>query len=154
MAVVALVTWVVTAGLGFFMLATWVRAGGVRTATAPATASASAGDAAASTSGHPAGTRFPPPLVFGHFLVAATGLVIWIVYLIADAEALAWVALVLVVLAAAGGDLLFLRWWKEREQTGAQLAEQTIPKAVVYLHGLFAVVTIVLVFLVAIGVGE
>ncbi|HEX5090761.1 MAG TPA: hypothetical protein VFV89_23330 [Nocardioides sp.] len=152
MAVIALVTWVVTAGLGFFMLATWVRAGGVRTATAPATATAGA-DVAGAT-GHPAGTRFPPPLVFGHFLLAATGLVLWIIYLVVDSDALAWVAFVLLVVVAAGGDVLFLRWYKDRNQSGAQLAEQAIPTAVVYLHGLFAVATIVLVFLVAVGVGE
>ena len=152
MAVVALVTWVVTAGLGFFMLATWARAGGVRAGAAPATAAA--GEVPVDPTAHPAGTRFPPALVFGHFLIAATGLVLWIIYLAVDSEALAWVALVVIVVAAAGGDVLFLRWWKDRNQSGAQRAEQTIPQAVVYLHGLFAVVTIVLVFLVAVGVGE
>jgi hypothetical protein len=151
MAVIALVTWVVTAGFGFFMLATWVRAGGVRTAGAPATASDAA---AAATTAHVAGTRFPPPLVFGHFLIAATGLVLWIVYLAVDSDALAWVAFVAIVLAAAGGDILFLRWFRDRNESGAQLAEQRIPTPAVYLHGLFAVATIVLVFLTALGVGE
>ena len=150
MAVVALVTWVITAGFGFYMLTTWVRAGGVRAGAAPAVA----GDASVAAAAHPEVTRFPPALVFGHFLIAATGLVFWIIYVAVDSDALAWVALVLIVVAAAGGDFLFLRWWKDRGASGAQRAEQTIPQAVVYLHGLFAVVTIVLVFLVAVGVGE
>src|SRR4051794_18815102 len=149
MDVVALVTWVVTAGLGFFMLATWARAGGVRAASTTATA----GDQG-STTAHPAGTRFPPPLVFGHFGLAATGLVLWIVYVATDSDALAWVAFVILLVVAAGGDLLFLRWWKERDRSGAELAEQAIPRPVVYLHGLFAVTTIVLVLLTALGVGD
>jgi manganese efflux pump family protein len=149
MSVIALVTWVITAGFGFFMLTTWVRAGGVRAGAASATAP----DTPSLPTGHPAGTRFPPPLVFGHFLIAAAGLVVWIIYVATDSDALAWVAFVLIVVAAAGGDILFLRWWRDRDQSGAQLPEQTIPKAAVYLHGLFAVVTIVLVFLTAFGVG-
>jgi hypothetical protein len=144
------VTWLVTAGLGFFMLATWVRAGGVRTGAASDTGAAGA----VAPTAHPAGTHFPPPLVFGHFLLAAAGLVLWIVYLVVDSEALAWVALVILVVVAAGGDFLVLRWYKDRRQSGAQLAEQSIPPAAVYAHGLFAVATIVLVFLTALGVGE
>jgi len=139
MSVAALVTWVVTAGLGFYMLATWARAGGVRADSASATATA---------------TRFPPPLVFGHFLLAATGLVLWIVYLAVDSTALAWVAFVILLVVAAGGDILFLRWYRNRSDSGAQLAEQSIPQAVVYVHGLFAVATIVLVLLSALEVGE
>ena len=150
MAVVALVTWVITAGLGFFMLVTWARAGGVRVGAAPAATDRATG----APTDQPVGTQFQQPLVFGHFLLAATGLVLWIIYVAVDSDALAWVALVIIVLAAAGGDLLFLRWWKQRDQTGAQLAEQAIPRPVVYLHGLFALVTIVLVFLTAVGVGD
>jgi manganese efflux pump family protein len=149
MSVIALITWVITAGLGFFMLATWVRAGGTRARVA------SSGVAVTGTAtAHPSGTRFPPPLVFGHFLLAATGLVLWIIYLAADSDALAWVAFVVLVVVAAGGDVLFLRWYKERDRSSAELAEQSIPQAVVYLHGLFAVVTIVLVLLTALGVGD
>jgi hypothetical protein len=150
MSVAALVTWMVTAGLGFYMLATWARAGGVRAGSAAATA----GGATAAPTGHPAGTRFPPPLVFGHFLLAATGLVLWIVYVAVDSTALAWVAFVILIVVAAGGDILFLRWYRDRNESGAQLAEQSIPQAVVYVHGLFAVATIVLVLLSALEVGE
>src|SRR4051794_35527051 len=49
MAVAALITWVVTAGLGFYMLRTWISNGGARD----------------SGSSH-----FRPPVVFGHFLLA------------------------------------------------------------------------------------
>jgi|SRR3954471_24119033 hypothetical protein len=148
MSVIALVTWVITAGFGFFMLMAWVRAGGVR-------AAAATGDGGATTpTAHPAGTRFPPPLVFAHFLLAAAGLVLWIIYLVVDSEGLAWVAFVILVVVAGAGDVLFLRWWKERDASAAQLAEHAIPRPAVYLHGLFAVATLVLVFLTALGVGD
>jgi hypothetical protein len=143
---------VVTAGLGFFMLATWVGRGGARTGGA---------------------THFPPPAVFGHFLLAATGLIVWVVYLASDSGALAWVALVLLVVVAGIGDTLVYRWYKDRRAGGAasggrgsasgtagtatatreSLAEQHIPTAVVGAHGVFAVATIVLVLLTALGVG-
>ena len=150
MSIVALVTWVITAGLGLFMLSTWVRAGGVRAGAATMTGVTGS----AVPTAHPSGTRFPPPLVFGHFLLAATGLVLWVVYVATDSDALAWVSFVLLVVVAAGGDVLFLRWYKERNRSAAELAEQAIPQAVVYMHGLFAVATLVLVLLTALGVGD
>ena len=71
MEVAALITWVITALGGFVLLGTWISRGGTR----------QGGDAAAS--------RFPPGLIFGHFLLAATGLVLWIIYLVADSSVLA-----------------------------------------------------------------
>jgi hypothetical protein len=133
--VAALITWIVTALGGFVLLGTWLGRGGMRQREAGA-------------------SRFPPGLIFGHFLLAAAGLVLWIVYLATDSDALAWVAFVVLLVVAAGGDLLFLRWWKERDRSGAQLAEQTIPSGVVYTHGVFAVATLVLVLLTALGVGD
>jgi hypothetical protein len=159
MAWVALITWLVTAGLGFYMLATWARAGGVR-------------------SGPGGASHFPPPVVFGHFLLAAAGLVVWIIYVATDQDALSWVALVILVLVAGLGDVLVLRWLRDRRAGTAAstdplagsgttragttshaadataLAEQRIPTAVVAAHGVFAVATILLVLLVALGVGS
>src|SRR4051812_17905320 len=150
----ALVTWVITAGFGFYMLTTWVRAGGVRQ-TAGAT------------------SNFQPPVVFGHFLLAAAGLVVWIIYLVVDKDVLAWVAFADLVVVAGIGDLLVLRWLRDRRggnapsgdpasvpgaptrtHVGTALAEQEIPFAVVATHGVFAVATVVLVLLVALGVGS
>lgn len=155
MAVAALITWVITAGLGFFMLGTWISNGGAR---------------------NQALTRFPAPLVFGHFGLAAAGLVVWIVYVINDASVLAWIAFVDLLLVAIGGDVLVLRWSKDRraqvdgavaesaERRGAaldaaaeaapnRLAEQQIPVPAVLLHGVFAGTTIVLVLLAALEIG-
>jgi hypothetical protein len=162
MALAALITWVITAGLGFFMLGTWISNGGTRT------------DGSAAS-------HFRPPVVFGHFLLAALGLLVWVVYVINDSQGLAWVAFVDLVVVAGLGDTLVYRWFKDRQagdagQTGSSglrpgaggsrggaggavstrstlLAEQRIPPAVVVTHGVFAVATVVLVLLAALKVG-
>lgn len=136
MGIAALITWLVTAVLGFTMLGLWVARGGLRAVRAGAGAGAP--------------SRFAPGLVFSHFLLAAAGLVVWIVYLVADAEALTWVAFGLLLVVAILGDVLFVRWYKGR---GSGSAESGLPKPVVYAHGLFAVTTVILVLLTALGVG-
>jgi manganese efflux pump family protein len=135
MAIAALITWLVTAGLGFTMLRTWIANGALRPA---------GGDRSAAT-------RLPPPLVFGHFLLAAAGLVVWIIYLIIDKQVLVWIAFGLLVVVAILGDLLFARWWHSRREEA--MPESRLPTPLVYGHGLFAVVTLVLVLLTGIGVG-
>jgi hypothetical protein len=140
----ALIAWIVTAGGGAIMLAIWLSRGGMRQ----------------SESG-----RIRPPLILGHFALAATGLVLWIVYLFADSDALAWIAFVLLLVVAALGFTMFVIWQRQRqaratlEQAASatsgpvQPAEQHFPVVVVGLHGLGAVVTLVLVLLAALGVG-
>ena len=151
MEVAALITWVITALGGFVLLGTWISRGGTRQG---------AGDAAAS--------RFPPGLIFGHFLLAATGLVLWIVYLVTDSSALAWVcfailaatigAQLLMVVVALLGFTMFARWLQARRapvaaggQVSAGPPEQHFPVPVVILHGLLAATTLVLVLLAALG---
>jgi hypothetical protein len=143
----ALIAWVVTAGGGFVLLAIWLSRGGMR-------------------QGAEAGSRIPPPLVLSHFLLAATGLVIWIIYVATDSDALAWIAFVLLAVVAVLGFTMFAIWY-QRRQRGPVAAtgvtgnpgssetppEQRFPVAVVGLHGALAVTTVVLVFLTAVGVG-
>jgi hypothetical protein len=131
MAVAALVTWLVTAVLGAVLLVRWATRGGV-------------------SGGGAAPTRLVPALVFGHLLLAVAGLIVWIAYLVADVESLIWVAFALLVLVAVLGDVMFFRWWGSRRQA---TPESGLPVAVVYGHGLFAVVTVVLVLLAGLGVG-
>ena len=140
MGIAALITWVLTAGGGFYMLATWVSNGGTR---------------------QPRTSHFPPALIFGHFALAAIGLVVWIIYVITDTEALTWVAFVLLLPVALLGFIMLSRWIHAR-RTSAQAAagasavappEQHFPVPVVAGHGLLAVVTLVLVLLTALGVG-
>ena len=137
----ALITWIVTAGGGFVLLSIWLARGGMRQQAA-------------------AGNRIRPPLIMSHFLLAATGLVLWIVYLASDSDALAWIAFVLLLVVAVLGFTMFAIWLSRRqgqaapaEPTPETPAEQHFPVPVVGLHGLLAATTLVLVFLAAIGVG-
>ena len=130
MAVAALITWVLTAGGGFIMLSMWISRGGHRSGS---------------------GTRLAPGLVFTHFALAVIGLVLWIVYLVTDQEVLTWVAFVLLLLVALLGFTMLARWIPARR---SGTAESRFPVPVVAAHGLFAAVTLVLVLLTALGVGE
>jgi hypothetical protein len=137
----ALIAWVVTALGGFFLLAIWLGRGGMRQGREP-------------------GTRIRPPLILSHLLLAATGLVLWIVYVATDSDALAWVAFALLLLVAGLGFAMFAIWFQRRQRGAVREAidpgtpaEQHFPVAVVGLHGLLAATTLVLVFLAAAGVG-
>lgn len=118
-------------------------------------------------------------MVFTHFLLAAGGLVVWIIYVVNDSSTLAWIAFGDLLVVALIGDTLVYRWFKDYRQASAsravgqerrppgagrdtrtptgtttgQLAEQRIPSAAVALHGVFAVTTIVLVLLAALEIG-
>jgi manganese efflux pump family protein len=138
----ALITWVLTAGGGFVLLAIWFARGGMRQGREP-------------------GARIRPALILSHFLLAATGLLIWIVYLASDSDALAWIAFVLLAIVAILGWTMFAIWYQRRQRgrvaeavDPGTPAEQHFPVPVVALHGVLAVTTVVLVFLTAIGVGE
>ncbi|MEQ4300299.1 hypothetical protein ABNF97_02700 [Plantactinospora sp. B6F1] len=131
MAVAALITWLLTAVGGFVMLGKWIAGGGHR----------------------PGGTsRLAPGLVFGHFALAAIGLVLWIVYLVAGGDVLAWTAFVVLLPVALLGFTMLARWIPSvRGSDGGTDASFPIP--VVVGHGLLAATTLVLVLLTAAGVG-
>lgn len=133
----ALATWLLTASGGFVLLATWLANGGL-------------------TRRRATGSRIRPALILPHFGLAATGLVVWIVYAVADADALAWVAFAVLAVVATIGWTMFGIWSRQRglrrpTVIDPQLAppEQRFPVPVVVAHGLLAVTTVVLVFLTA-----
>jgi hypothetical protein len=136
----ALITWVLTAGGGFVLLAIWLSRGGMR---------------------QQGGNRIRPPLIMSHFLLAAAGLVVWIIYVADDKSTLAWIAFAALLVVALLGFTMFAIWLRRRQSRGAVTeavtpntpAEQHFPVAVVGLHGLLAATTLVLVLLTAIGVG-
>ena len=106
------------------------------------------------------GNRIQPPLIMSHFLLAATGLVLWIIYVANDSDTLAWIAFAALLVVAVLGFTMFAIWLQRRPQRGAQAevtpstpAEQHFPVAVVGLHGILAATTLVLVLLTALGVG-
>jgi hypothetical protein len=145
MRVVALISWFVTALAGATLLSIWVARGGLRQQGQGAGAS-----------------RFPPALIFGHGLLAATGLIIWIIYLATDTDGLRWVAFAILLVVATLGFTMATRWRQERAAaeaaTGQPITdlppEQHFPVALIGLHGLLAVTTLVLVLLTALGVGD
>lgn len=138
----ALITWVLTAGGGFVLLSIWLARGGMR----------QQGEG---------GNRIRPPLIMSHFLLAAAGLVLWIVYLVDDKKTLAWIAFAALLVVALLGFTMFAIWLRRRQGHAAAgdgaapgtPAEQHFPIAVVGLHGLLAAATLVLVVLTAAGVG-
>jgi hypothetical protein len=138
----ALISWVITAGGGFVLLSIWLMRGGMRQQ-------------------QEAGNRIRPPLILSHFLLAAAGLVVWIIYLVADKDALAWIAFVILAVVAVLGWTMFAIWLRRRRARvgGADVSapgippEQHFPVPVVAVHGVLAVTTVVLVLLTALGVG-
>jgi len=134
----ALITWLLTAGGGFVLLLVWVSRGGMRQTES--------------------GSRIRPPLILSHFLLAAAGLVLWIIYVFSDNDTLAWLAFAILVVVALLGWTMFAIWLRRRRTAEAvetdRPAEQHFPVSVVALHGVLAVTTVVLVFLAAVGVGS
>jgi hypothetical protein len=129
----ALITWVVTAGGGFVLLAIWLKNGGMRQRESG---------------------RIRPVIILTHFALAATGLVLWIVYLAVDKSVLAWIAFALLVVVALIGFTMFGIWLSQRQRREVAAAEQRFPVPIVGLHGLLAATTLVLVFLAAAGIGS
>jgi 1,4-dihydroxy-2-naphthoate octaprenyltransferase len=127
MAIAALITWLVTAIGGIAMLSIWISRGGHRPDS---------------------GSRLPAGLVFGHVALAVIGLVVWIIYIAIDANALTWAAFVLLLPVALLGFIMLARWIPARH---VDTAESRFPVPIVLGHGLFAVTTLVLVLLHAIS---
>jgi hypothetical protein len=136
----ALIAWVITAGGGFVLLTIWLSRGGMQ---------------------QPEGSRgrIRPPLIMSHFLLAAAGLVLWVIYVVTDTDALAWIAFVALLVVAALGFTMFAIWLHRRRAMDTATvgvdtpAEQHFPVPIVALHGLLAATTLVLVLLTAAGVG-
>ncbi len=140
----ALIAWVLTAGGGLVMLAIWLSRGGMRQREEG---------------------RIRPPLILGHFALAATGLVLWIIYVATDSDALAWLSFAILLVVAGLGFTMFALWWRQRQARAAVVhaatatsgpvepAEQRFPVAIVALHGIAAATTLVLVLLASLDVG-
>jgi hypothetical protein len=179
MTIVALITWIVTALGGLYLLAIWLIEYDPDFQRAAA-------------------TRLPVPVVAGHVLFAVGGLAVWLMYLITDEEIFAWSTMAILAFVVTFGLTMAVRWigvyragpirtpaphmtvasgaaydseawtptdsWAARTATAAgrqarpgELAvppERHFPVSVVVGHGLFAIATIVLVLLTVLGVGE
>lgn len=140
MRLTALATWILAALIGVYLLRTWIANGGLRT----------------NQGERP--SRFAPRLILGHGGLAATGLALWIAYLIWDVDAVAWCAFAILLPVAALGSTMFGLWLRSgrRRRRGRHAysprhaAEDHFPPPAVLGHGLFAITTVVLVLLTAV----
>jgi hypothetical protein len=152
MSVAALLTYLVTATAGLFLLTIWLIEYDHEFQTAAA-------------------TRLPVPVISAHALLAVTGLAVWGVYLLTDRKRLAWATVVILVLVAVLGFTMAVRWVKvyrtnaapagRRAPAGGTSAggtsastvppERHFPVSVVIGHGVFAMATLTLVLLTAFG---
>jgi len=148
----ALVSWLITVGLGAWMMVRWVARGGFGRARR--------GDAV-----------LPPSVTFAHFGLAVAGLLAWIAYLATGLAGLAWAACVL-LLPVAGLGMVLVLWLPEGALGAARgPAAQAVPAAagtapdparpgpasehppvpIAAAHGVFAVATILFALLAAVG---
>jgi hypothetical protein len=148
MSIIALITWITAAGGGLYLVSIWLIEYDKEFQAAAA-------------------TRLPPVVLASHVTLAGGGLLVWVGYLVLDAEKLAWISVLTLVLAATLGIFMALRWvgvYRESRALKLQAAidgrpiglgppERNFPLPVVIGHGLFAVTTIALVLLTALGVG-
>lgn len=159
MSVIGLITAVVAAGFGLYLLSIWLIEYDREFQSAAA-------------------TRLPPPLLAGHVLAAVTGLLLWIAYIAWDSHRLAWYSLAGFVLAAGLGLTMAYRWLSVYRAKRASVRaaamflaapasqdafaaayaadvgppERNFPLTVVLAHGLFAVATLAVVLLTTVGV--
>ena len=138
MSVVALLSWIVTAFFGLYLLAVWLIENDVTDKGATA-------------------SRLPAPVILAHVLLAVTGLVIWVIHLLSGSASWGWVAVGLLAGIAALGLTMFTRWipvhaaFVAAESTRGISAdfdfpaERAFPPTVVVGYGVLAVTTLTLV---------
>jgi len=170
MSLLALTAWIITAGVGLYLLSIWLIEYDKDFHSVAA-------------------TRLPPAVLASHVTLAFGGLLVWAGYLIFDSDQLAWTAAAAMVLGATLGTVMAVRWFgvyrAQREaarapRSAAHLTlvsgespvsrrdsgvavfaptahlgppERNFPLPVVIAHGTFAAITIALVLLTAFGVG-
>jgi hypothetical protein len=98
----ALGAWILAAGSGSYILGAWISHGGIRRLRA-------------------GGAGLSPVVIFGHFALAATGLLVWIIFLATGWAALAWAAVGL-LLPVAGLGMAMLTLGLSGEPARAVLA--------------------------------
>jgi hypothetical protein len=145
MALAALISWLVTVFVGLYLLVVWLIENDV---TNLGTAS-----------------RLPGPVIFGHVLLALTGLGVWVAHLITDSAATGWAALGILGAIGILGLTMFTRWIpvhiarvaaEAKAGRSAEFdfpAERAFPLPVVIGHGLLASTTVILVLLAMLNLG-
>ncbi len=159
MSAIGLITGVIAAGFGLYLLSIWLIEYDSEFQATTA-------------------TRLPPPVLVGHVMAAVLGLGLWIAFLIWNSSRLAWYTLIALVVAASLGTIMAIRWLgvyrakRSAIRTAARFLatpaaggpftsgraadagppERNFPLTVVIAHGAFAVATLTVVLLAALGV--
>lgn len=133
---VTLVVWLITAVGGFTLIGIWLQHGGMQSSTV---------------------RRFPKALPWLHGLAAVISLLLFVIYLFADVDGLKPVVLIGLLVTAVLGIWMFVLWLGKSRQTmaravgadAARAPEDHFPNAVVALHGIAAVATLILYIIAA-----
>ena len=131
----ALVTWILAAIMGLYLLMTSRANGGLRGRATKV-------------------TRFPAALTLSHLVLGAAGLVVWVFFLITTQTMYAWAAFGLLVVVALLGFVMLTRWLVGRGGRHARGADHKVPVIALLVHGGVAITTFVLVFFTALVVGQ
>ena len=144
MSVAALFTWMATILAGLILLVIWIIEYDNEFQSA-------------------ARTRLPVPVISAHALLGASGLELWISYLLLDDERLAWAAAAALGAVAVLGLIMAARWIRvyravpapgpSLTRTATAPAERSFPLPLVVGHGILAVTTLVLVLFTVFGAG-
>jgi manganese efflux pump family protein len=140
--VATVIVWSATALLGLYMLSVWLIENDL-------------------TSGGTIPSRLPVPVIFAHLLLAVSGLMVWVAFLILHRKVLAWTAVGILVAIALLGATMFARWIPVYREPAPPARfpgdvppvhpEGNFPVVVVATHGVLAVSTLVLAVLTALG---
>ncbi|HEX6472880.1 MAG TPA: hypothetical protein VF069_27575 [Streptosporangiaceae bacterium] len=135
MEISALITWVLDAVAGLYLLGRSLEEGGLRGQATKV-------------------TRFPATLTLSHLLLGVGGLGVWIVYVVTMRAAYAWTAFGFLVVVALLGFVMLTRWLVGQGGRHARGAEQEVPIIAVVVHGGAAIMTFVLVLFTAVAVSR
>lgn len=134
MTIAVVVTGLLAALVGGYLLTIWVADGGLRPRARDRT------------------SRFSAPMILGHGTLAASGLGVWVAYLVVGTRVLAWTAVGVLVAAALLGATMFGLWISaghgrsqgRHARQPRHAAEDRFPPPAVLGHGVFAAATVVL----------
>jgi len=174
MSIIALITWIIAASCGLYLVAIWLIEYDREFQAVSK-------------------TRLPPLVLAAHIALAGGGLVIWVIWFVWWNNYLVWAAALALVLAATLGTIMAIRWVgvyrehrgfrrsphraagilaaRHREPAHSRLPgraasvatlawpaevgppERNFPLPVVIAHGVFAAATLTMVLLILAGVG-
>jgi manganese efflux pump family protein len=148
MALIAFIAWMITAAAGLGLVSIWI----------------------IERDEESAASRLPKTVVSAHGLLAVIGLAVWAMYLLMDADRLAWTAVAILVVVFLLGSTMAVRYVRVYRAyktpapvlvpVGSRITgieepappERHLPIALVITHGVMATVTIALVLLTALDV--